>query len=139
MYFEYIVHACSVAQSSPTLLPSNGLQPTRLLWPWEFLGKNTGVGCHFLLQGIFPTQGSNPGHINLLAGRFFTVPPGKPILNTSNVVKYKHIKSYSQRVYYAHYALLPFYFFLSTSQKFETEGSCLSHLHLVFFPSTHLV
>ena len=34
---------------------------TRLLHPWDFLGKSTGVGCHFLLQGIFPTQGSNPG------------------------------------------------------------------------------
>ncbi|MGE2757601.1 hypothetical protein, partial [Escherichia coli] len=32
----------------------------RLLCPWDFPGKNTGVGCHFLLQGIFPTQGSNP-------------------------------------------------------------------------------
>ena len=29
--------------------------------PWNFLGKNTGVGCHSLLQGIFPTQGSNLG------------------------------------------------------------------------------
>ena len=29
--------------------------------PWDSPGKNTGVGCHFLLQGIFPTQGSNPG------------------------------------------------------------------------------
>ena len=29
--------------------------------PWDFPGKNTGVGCHFLLQGIFLTQGSNPG------------------------------------------------------------------------------
>ena len=28
---------------------------------WEFPGKGTGVGCHFLLQRIFPTQGSNPG------------------------------------------------------------------------------
>ena len=28
--------------------------------PWDFLGKNTGVGCCFLLQGIFPTQGSKP-------------------------------------------------------------------------------
>ena len=35
--------------------------PTRCLCPWNSLGKNTGVGCHFLLQGIFPTQGSNPG------------------------------------------------------------------------------
>ena len=29
--------------------------------PWNSPGQNTGVGCHFLLQGIFPTQGSNPG------------------------------------------------------------------------------
>ena len=28
--------------------------------PWDFPGKNTGMGCHFLLQGIFLTQGSNP-------------------------------------------------------------------------------
>ena len=28
----------------------------RLLWPWDFPGKNTGVGCHFLLQGIFLTR-----------------------------------------------------------------------------------
>jgi len=34
------------------------LWPARLLCPWDFLGKNTGVGC--LLQGIFLTQGSNP-------------------------------------------------------------------------------
>ena len=34
--------------------------PTRLLWPWNSLGKNTGVGCHFILQGIFLTQGLNP-------------------------------------------------------------------------------
>ena len=34
---------------------------TKLLHPWDFQGKSTGMGCHFLLQGIFPTQGSNPG------------------------------------------------------------------------------
>ena len=38
-----------------------GLQPTRLLCLWDFPGKNTGVGCHFFLRGIFPTQGSNLG------------------------------------------------------------------------------
>ena len=37
-----------------------GLQPTRLLCPWDSPGKNTGVGGHALLQGIFPTQGSHP-------------------------------------------------------------------------------
>ena len=34
---------------------------TKLLCPWDFQGKRTGVGCHFLLQEIFPTQGLNPG------------------------------------------------------------------------------
>ena len=38
----------------------NGVLPTRLLHPWNFPGKSTGVGCHFLLQGIFLTQGLNP-------------------------------------------------------------------------------
>ena len=37
------------------------MAPPRLLRPGNSLGKNTGVGCHSLLQGIFPTQGSNPG------------------------------------------------------------------------------
>jgi len=37
------------------------LQPARFLCPWNSPRKNTGVGCHSLLQGIFPTQGSNPG------------------------------------------------------------------------------
>ena len=41
-------------------LQSHGLQPARLLCPCNFPGKNTGVGCHFLLKGIFLTQGLNP-------------------------------------------------------------------------------
>ena len=47
---------CSVAQLCPALCD---LQPSKLLCPWNFPGKNTGVGCHFLLQGIFLTQGPN--------------------------------------------------------------------------------
>ena len=59
----------SVSQSCPTLGP-HGLQPPRLLCPWESPGKKTGAACHALLQGIFPTWGSNPGaHI---ASGFFT-------------------------------------------------------------------
>ena len=49
-----------VTQSCLTLQP-RGLSPIRLLCPWDFPGKNTGVGCRSLLQGIFPTQGLNPG------------------------------------------------------------------------------
>ena len=48
------------------LVVSNSLQPhrlysARLLHPWDSPGKNSGVGCHLLLQGIFLTQGLNPG------------------------------------------------------------------------------
>ena len=45
---------------------------SRLLCPWDSPGKNTGVGCYALLQGIFLTQGSNPGLSSALASGFFT-------------------------------------------------------------------
>ena len=44
----------------PTLQPHE-LEPARLLRLWDFPGKNTGVGCHFLFHGIFLTQGWNLG------------------------------------------------------------------------------
>ena len=47
------------------------LWPSRRLCLWNFPGKNTGVGCHSLLQGIFPNQGWNPGLLH--SGRFFTI------------------------------------------------------------------
>ena len=47
-------------------LPLCGLQSTQLLCPWDSLGKNTGVDCHFLLQGIFPTQESNSGLLHCM-------------------------------------------------------------------------
>ena len=40
---------------------SDSLPPQELYSPWTSAGQNTGVGSHSLLQGIFPTQGSNPG------------------------------------------------------------------------------
>ena len=65
------------AQSCPTLW-----DPTRLLCPWDSPGKSTGVGCHFLFQGIFLTQGSNPCLLCLLhwqADSLPLVPPGNPL------------------------------------------------------------
>ena len=51
------------------------LQPTRLLCPWNSSGRNTGVG-YFLLQGIFPTQGSNSSPA-LQTDTLLSGPPGK--------------------------------------------------------------
>ena len=53
----YPYGSCSVV---PDSLRPHGLWPTRFFCSWNFPGKNTGVGCNFLLQGIFQTQGSNP-------------------------------------------------------------------------------
>ena len=50
--------SCSVVSAS---LRPQGLQPSRLLCPWDSPGKNPGVRCHFLFQRIFPTQGLNLG------------------------------------------------------------------------------
>ena len=58
------VRACSVVSDS---LRPHVLEPTRLcLCPWNFPGKNTGIGCYFPLQGIFPTQGPDPRLLGLL-------------------------------------------------------------------------
>ena len=73
------VHANSF-QSCLTLC-NPGLQPSRLLCPWDSPSKNTGVSCHALLQGIFLTQGLHPHFLHLLhwqAGSLPLAPPGKP-------------------------------------------------------------
>ena len=58
------------------------ITPTRFLHPWDFPGKSTGVGGHVLLQGIFQTQGSDPGikprSPALQAEALQSEPPGKP-------------------------------------------------------------
>ena len=50
---------CLANKSCLTFLWPHGLQPIMFLCSWDFPGKNSEVGCHFFLQGIFPTQGSN--------------------------------------------------------------------------------
>ena len=51
------MHVCSATQSCLTFW--DPVEPPRLLCPWDSPGKNTGVDCHALLQGIFLTQGWN--------------------------------------------------------------------------------
>ena len=44
------------------------------LCPWDFPSKNTGEGCHFLLQEVYLTQESNPGLLHLLPWQVFSLP-----------------------------------------------------------------
>ena len=69
---------CQVALVVPSSLQPYGLEPARLLCPWDSSGKNTGVGCCALLQGIFPAQGSNSHLLHWQAGSLPLAPPGKP-------------------------------------------------------------
>ena len=58
MLWKICMSILSHSVVSDSLQPTR-LQPIRILCSWDFSGKNIGVGCHFLLQGIFLTQGSN--------------------------------------------------------------------------------
>ena len=76
-------------------LRPRGLQPTSLLCPWDFPGKNTGVACHALLQGNLP----NPENISCISwtGRWilYPWPPGKPTYsNTCLLTKCLLLKQY---------------------------------------------
>ena len=64
--FSTPVPEYSVASVLSNSLQSYGLQSTRLLCPRDSPGKSTAVGCHALLLGIFPTQGSNLGLLQLV-------------------------------------------------------------------------
>ena len=55
------------------------LQPARLLCLWNSPGKNTGVGCHSLLQGIFPELGIQPRSLALQADSLLSELSGKPL------------------------------------------------------------
>ena len=59
--YPYFLRASAYSKYIKSLISKNRLKKNRLLCPWDSPGKNAGVGCHSLLQGIFLTQGSNPG------------------------------------------------------------------------------
>ena len=78
-------------KSYQTLLQPRELQPSTFLYPWHFLGNNTGVGSHSLLQGVFPTQGLILHILHLLhwqAGSLPLAPPGKPLYMIRDISKY---------------------------------------------------
>ena len=78
--FTLVCICANALQSCSTLRPSE-LPPARSLCPWDSPGKNTGVDCYALLQGIILTQGSNLGLLHLLHWQAGSLPlalSGKP-------------------------------------------------------------
>ena len=82
-----LLQKCVVKVVSFSVVPDSwrphGLQPTRLLGPWDFPGKGTGVGYHFLLQGIVPSQGLNPSLLHRRQIIYRLSSEGSPYSNMS--------------------------------------------------------
>ena len=87
----YSKHVCVSCIAGSDSFQPHGLRPTRLLCPWDSPGKNIGVHCHFLLQGFFPTQGSNPGLPHYRQILYRLTHQGSPIISIG------HIKSLSMK------------------------------------------
>ena len=80
VYYIYVCAVlCLVTQSCPTLCNSMDSSPPGSSVHGDSPGKHTGVGCHTLLQGIFPTQEIEPRSLSLQADSLLSDPPGKPI------------------------------------------------------------
>ena len=98
--FACIMYSSHSAMSNSLQPDGRGLQPARLLCPWDSPGKKTGVGCCALLQGIFPTQGSNPG---LPHCRWIFLPfqlTGKPHLCYNVMISFLFIAEYNTMLWF---------------------------------------
>ena len=87
-------------------LRTHGLKPTRLICPWPYPGRNTGGGCHPLLQGIFSTQGVNLGLLHCRRILYHLSHQGSP--RESPSVQFSHsVVSDSLRPHESQHARLP--------------------------------
>ena len=104
---------------------SNSLQPyelqaARFLCPWNSSGRNTGEGSHFLLQGIFPTQESNPGLLHCRQILYHLSHQGSSSWLTICLIKtYMHIHNRNEQYWWNDEIILKvFLFILLMAQKY---------------------
>ena len=91
----YEIYVCMHAQFCYVMFNSlhlQGLQPARPLCPWDSADKNSGMGGHALLQGLFPTQGSNLHLLCLLHWQDDSLPLSHPEAPWKRIGKFIEIK-----------------------------------------------
>ena len=96
-YLSYAYVYAKSLQLCTTLCNPMDVQAARLLCPWDFPGKNIGMYCHALLQGIFSIQELNPSLLSLLhwlASSLPLAPPGKPYLSHKRKQKFDVVSSF---------------------------------------------
>ena len=106
-----------VAPSCLTLCDSMDIGPSGSSCPWDFPGKNTGVACHSLLQGIFPTQGSNPCLLHWQADSLPLSHQGSPqiiifLWKSVNSLEKDTLRMYKQPIYLQTLTLSTYFQFL---------------------------
>ena len=116
------VHA-KLLQLCLTLCDPMDCKLSRLLCPWDFPGKNTGEACHFLLQGIFPTQGSNPGLFYLLHWQAGSLPPAPPLAPFDNAFYESATVIYPFPCWYV-FKLFPTFHYYNTATININEHLC---------------
>ena len=94
-------------------------------------GKNPGVGCHFLLQGIFPTQGLNPGLLHLLHWQVSSLPLVSPEKPVTLLVFFSFPCYFSQSLSHVQLFATPWTVAFQASQSFTISQSLLIHVHQV--------
>ena len=116
-HFHSCVHLLKVSQSVMSLQP-HGLQPSRLLCPWDAPGKNTGVGCHALLQEIFPTQKLNSGPLYCRKIIYLWITREAPAPQNQYLISHIQIPALLSWLPWLHH--------------FCVNGSCLKTLDIIF-------
>ena len=96
IYIYTHMYVYKLSHFSHVYVQAYGLEPSRLLCPWDSPGKNTGVGCPALLQGIFPTQELNLCFLHLLNWQMGSLP-----LAPSGSL-YTHIHAHIYHTYFTH-------------------------------------
>ena len=111
IYLKVKVKSLVVSDS----LRPHGLQPTRRLHSWDFPGKSTGVGCHFLFWEIFPTQGLNPGLLHCTQMLYRLSHQGSLTLNFKYFSHFI-LKNYSKSSLFTLLPLISYHYQVSTKQ-----------------------
>ena len=115
-------------------LHPHGLQLARLLCPWNSPGKNPGVGCHALLQGIFPTQRLNLGLLHCRQIPYSLSHQGNPrqrlkVSKTSST--FANIRVSSASLSLSYFSRILFFFSSTQQEAFEFHSSHPSVLFLL--------
>ena len=129
-YPVYCGRMLSHSVVSHSLRP-HGLWPDGLFCLWDFQGKNTGVGCHFLFQRIFPIQGSNPSLLSFPHWQMDSLPQSH-LGSTWYIGGVQYLLTWSKIVYFN--LILPLFCFLA-AKAFPFCAYSWSHFCIWHFSS----